>query len=77
MIRTHWNINKTLKYQLIYNGNPAYVRRRSIMREYQLIYNGNPAYPLCDTKEEAESFKKKAAEKHPQIKVKILPVYPA
>jgi hypothetical protein len=57
MIRTHWNINKTLKYQLIYNGNPA--------------------YPLCDTKEEAESFKKKAEEKNPQTKVKILPVYPA
>jgi hypothetical protein len=40
-------------------------------KKYQLIYNGNEAYPLCDTKEEAEHFKKKAADQSPEIKVEI------
>tara|TARA_R110002074_G_scaffold61959_2_gene149452 strand:+ start:1939 stop:2094 length:156 start_codon:yes stop_codon:yes gene_type:complete len=41
------------------------------MREYQLIYNGNPAYPLCSTREEAELFKQKAADKWPEMRVEI------
>tara|TARA_R110000744_G_scaffold12564_1_gene37286 strand:- start:1000 stop:1185 length:186 start_codon:yes stop_codon:yes gene_type:complete len=58
MSREHWNINKTK------NNN----------EKYQLIYNGNPAHPLCDTREEAEHFKQKAADQWPEIKVEILAV---
>ena len=41
------------------------------MPRYQLIYNGNPTYPLCDTRDEAEGFKQKAAAKWPEITVEI------
>ena len=41
------------------------------MTRYQLIYNGNPAHPLCDTREEAEGFKQKAAAQWPEITVEI------
>jgi hypothetical protein len=41
------------------------------MTKYQLIYNGNKCYPLCDTIEQAESYKQKSAEQWPEIKVEI------
>jgi hypothetical protein len=41
------------------------------MARYQLIYNGNPAHPLCDTRDEAEGFKQKAAAQWPEITVEI------
>lgn len=41
------------------------------MTKYQLIYNGNESYPLCFTLEEAEKYKKKAAEQCPNISVEI------
>lgn len=41
------------------------------MTKYQLIYNGHEQYPLCGTLEEAEMYKKIAAEKWPEISVEI------
>ena len=41
------------------------------MTKYQLIYNGCANSVLCHTREQAESFKKKATEQMPQIHVEI------
>jgi hypothetical protein len=41
------------------------------MTKYQLIYNGNESYTFCSTLEEAEKYKKNAAEQWPNITVEI------
>lgn len=41
------------------------------MEKYQLTYNGNACYPLCNTIEEAEEYKQRAAAQWPEIKVEI------
>jgi hypothetical protein len=41
------------------------------MIKYQLIYNGCEAFPLVDTKEQAESFKRKSEAQFPAINVEI------
>jgi hypothetical protein len=41
------------------------------MIKYQLIYNGNEAFPLVNTKEKAESFKRKAEAQFPGMRVEI------
>tara|TARA_R110000796_G_C14291227_1_gene403988 strand:+ start:298 stop:480 length:183 start_codon:yes stop_codon:yes gene_type:complete len=41
------------------------------MTKYQLIYNDSLAPFLCDTRKEAESFKQKAADEWPEMKVVI------
>ena len=47
------------------------------MTKYQLIYNGNPCFPLCDTRAEAEKFKKKSAEHYPDLNVVIKEIKPS
>jgi hypothetical protein len=41
------------------------------MIKYQLVYNGNESYTFCNTLEEAEKYKKNAAEQWPNITVEI------
>jgi hypothetical protein len=41
------------------------------MTKFQLVYNGNECFPLCNTREEANRFKQKAADQWPEMKVVI------
>ena len=41
------------------------------MTKFQLVYNGNKCLPLCNTREEADRFKQKAADQWPEMKVVI------
>ena len=50
---------------------PAGALREITMTKFQLVYNGNECFPLCNTREEADRFKQKAADQWPEMKVVI------